>query len=81
MTKRLRLAEGGLEGGDSGKGEAPKITTWDITVDGETDGETDPEDGSEAEKVEACEMGLDGNVIVGVGSKGTVWVWSVPPES
>jgi len=79
MTERLRLTEGREEEveGVGGGGDIPKITGWDIVINDDDSGEARSE--SETEKLQACEMGLDGHVIVGVGSKGTIWIWSRLP--
>lgn len=39
---------------------------WDITV-GHGSGSD--------ERVEACAMGVDGAIIVGIGSSGSIWIW------
>jgi len=44
----------------------PPIEGWEIALERPEDSE---------EKLMDCAMGCDGEVIVGVGSKGSVWVW------
>jgi hypothetical protein len=34
------------------------------------------QDSNESDRLEACVMGMEGRVIVGVGSRGTVWLWT-----
>lgn len=44
----------------------PPIEGWEIALERPEDSE---------ENLMNCAMGCDGEVIVGVGSKGSVWVW------
>jgi len=44
----------------------PLIEGWEIALERPEDAE---------EKLMNCGMGCDGEVIVGVGSKGSIWVW------
>jgi len=77
MAKKLRSTEEGDGGGGRSGREVPKIIGWDIRIDDDADDTGE----SEREQLEACEMGLDGSVIVGVGSKGNIWIWAIRPES
>jgi len=52
-----------LEGTAEDKDDKEKQPGWDITLAGSD------------ERIEACAMGIDGAVIVGVGSRGSVWIW------
>jgi polycomb protein EED len=77
MTKRMRLADDDDEGDDlkdffRGHTDLPFIGGWDIDA-GIRTGDTDPN--FKKDDIEACAMGMDGRVIVGVGSAGTIWVW------
>jgi polycomb protein EED len=44
----------------------PPIESWEIALERPEDSE---------ENLMNCAMGCDGEVVVGVGSKGSVWVW------
>jgi hypothetical protein len=55
-----------LEGSTEDKDDHEKLLGWEITL------------GHGAgcdERIEACAMGVDGAVIVGVGSNGSTWIW------
>jgi hypothetical protein len=43
-----------------------QVTGWSILV----------EDGA-IPKLNACEITQDGSVIIGVGTKGTMWIWTI----
>jgi hypothetical protein len=54
----------------------PPISGWDI--DERNDGPVMPgheESQNNAIGVEACAMGMGGRLLVGVGSRGTIWIW------
>lgn len=50
------------------RGMPTEISGWEIRT---------AETNHESEKLMACAMGRDGEMIIGVGVKGSIWVWSV----
>jgi hypothetical protein len=73
MAQRMTLSESREEGEpDVDDGPMvivdghPELEGWDIAVNGAD---------TEYETIEACAMGLDGTTIVGVGSRGSTWIW------
>jgi hypothetical protein len=62
MAQRMTLE--GVTDKKDGAGE--KQSGWHITL-GSGNGTT--------ERIEACAVGVDGVIIVGVGSSGSIWVW------
>jgi hypothetical protein len=76
MAQRMTLSESREEGEPDVDGGPmvivdgyPELEGWDIAVK-----EADRAD-TEYETIEACAMGLDGTTIVGVGSRGSTWIW------
>ncbi|GLB36097.1 putative WD domain, G-beta repeat [Lyophyllum shimeji] len=45
----------------------PEIATWEIT--------TGTKASADLESLTACAMGMDGTTIIGVGVKGSMWIW------
>lgn len=73
-ARDLDLRNGGSAGGRATSphiSEGPPVVSgWDLKLGPATDdSEHNPE------RLEACAMGMGGSVVVGVGSKRTVWVW------
>jgi polycomb protein EED len=62
MAQRLTL-DGSADAEEKDEEQQPG---WNIAVSRDMDDD---------ERIEACAMGLGGAVIVGVGSRGSIWVW------
>jgi len=85
LTKKMRLVDEGDEGdeGDTvenknffvGHSDLPMISGWELDAGG--DGQANQSDlNSGNESVDACAMGVGGRIVVGVGSRGTIWIWA-----
>jgi polycomb protein EED len=82
MTRRMRLDDDDDDdddGNDNGRSDRqnnnhapPRIGGWTIGIGGNGQARSSDEN----DKLEACAMGLEGRIIVGVGSRGTVWLWT-----
>jgi hypothetical protein len=80
MAKRMRLADEDSNDEErspkTSKGP-PKLAGWEIKID---TGIKATEDATE-EKLESCAMGMGGGTIVGLGSLGSMWIWTEKPPS
>jgi hypothetical protein len=72
LTQQLRLDENDDE--DDDENETPIVSSR-ATVPGYTEPWVMKADGLKDERIEASAMGVDGQLIVGVGSEGSIWVW------
>lgn len=77
MAKKMRLDDDG-EGPDGTAREQnkhPAIEGWDISIGPTEVSDAGGVDSTMEETIEGCAMGMSGEIIVGVGSKGTIWIW------
>jgi polycomb protein EED len=76
LTKKMRLDDNDDDNGGiewmSNSNKPPQVSGWNIEISDSRQVNEGPND----DKLEACAMGLEGKVIVGVGSRGTVWLWT-----
>lgn len=82
MTKKMRLVDDEDEEPNffSKRSDLPTISGWEVETEGV--GQTgDTNLNSEPDTLEACAMGMDGRVIVGVGSQDTIWIWIIKESS
>jgi len=80
MTQRMTLSEerGQERLGIDGESVAavdgsPQSDGWVITISEGDKAETD------SETIESCAVGLEGTTVVGVGSRGSTWIWVEEP--
>ena len=55
--------------------QPPPVTGWRLGNNNSTQAKAANVQISDADELKACTMGMEGRMIVAVGSRGTVWVW------